>query len=95
MLRPVPVYVILLCGVDDHKPGYALYVGETGLTPAHRFANHKAGYKASKWVKNYGECLLPSLYEHLAHIGSVEAKDLERKIAESLRDAGIPVYGGH
>jgi hypothetical protein len=35
------------------------------MTPAERFANHKAGMKAAAVVKRYGLGLLPELYEHL------------------------------
>jgi hypothetical protein len=89
------VYIILLSGINNETPGYALYVGITGQTPEERFANHKAGYKSSKSVEEYGECLLPSLYDHLNPMGYAEAQSLEKQIAESLKEAGIPVYGGH
>src|SRR5688572_23463106 len=56
------VYVVLL----EFAPGdYGLYVGLTGLTPDERYLHHKAGYKASKWVRKYGIGLLPALYRHL------------------------------
>jgi hypothetical protein len=89
------VYAILLCGVKNKELGHALYVGETGLSPEERFANHKAGHKSSPWVRKYGKCLLPSLYEHLNPMGYAEVVELELSIARSLVEAGIPVCGKH
>ena len=37
---------------DAEKP--CVYVGMTGINPKERFKNHKAGYKASGYVKKYG-----------------------------------------
>lgn len=49
--------------MGDGKAGY--YVGMTGLTPEQRFENHKAGLKAARVVRTYGERLVPKLYVHL------------------------------
>lgn len=40
-----------------------LYVGQTGLDPQERYANHKKGYKANWLVRRYGRRLRPDLYE--------------------------------
>ena len=45
------IYVVLLEFAPDD---YGLYVGMTGLTPEERFRNHKAGRRASKWVRKHG-----------------------------------------
>jgi hypothetical protein len=85
------VYVVLLeFGAGD----YGLYVGMTGLTPDQRFMNHKAGYKASKWVRKYGIGLLPALYRHLNPLESSEAATAEVALAESLARTGIRVKQG-
>jgi hypothetical protein len=89
------VYIALLKGVNNKWPGYALYVGKTARKPEVRFQQHKDGYKASKYVKKYGVCLLPELFEHLNPMSSSEAIELEVSIAEALKKAGIPTYGGH
>jgi hypothetical protein len=89
------VYLVLLEGIDDEEPGYAVYVGLTGLTPEERFQNHKDGYRDSKIVKTYGKRLLPGLYTHLNPMSYKEAKQLESEIFQALKDAGIPAYGGH
>jgi len=72
-----------------------VYVGSTGLSPAQRFANHKKGYKASKWVKRYGIRLLPPLYAHLNPVSYEDAVKTEAKLAATLRDQGYTVLGGH
>lgn len=78
---------------DSQKP--CVYVGMTGLTPAERFANHKAGIKAAAVVKRYGIRLLPELYEHLNPMPFEAAVQMEVDLAEDLRRAGYTVMGGH
>jgi hypothetical protein len=89
------VYIVLLKVVGKKRRGYALYVGKTIRKPEDRFQQHIVGYKASRYVKKYGVCLLPDLFEHLNPMSAVEATDLEVRIAETLKEAGIPTYGGH
>ncbi len=89
------IYIVLLEGVDKKRPGYALYVGKTIREPEVRFRQHKEGYKASRYVRKYGVRLLPDLYEHLNPMSNAESVELEVSIAEALKRAGIPTYGGH
>lgn len=89
------VYIILLKIVGKKRSGYALYVGKTGRKTEERFQQHKDGYKASRYVKKYGVCLLPDLFEHLNPMSGAEATELEVSIAEALKHAGVPTYGGH
>jgi len=88
------VYVVLLKDVNKRR-GYALYVGRTSHKPEVRFQQHKDGYKASKYVKKYGVRLLPELFDHLNPMSNAESIELEVSIAEALKKAGIPTYGGH
>jgi hypothetical protein len=82
------IYVVLLeLAADD----YGLYVGMTALTPDERFVNHKAGHKASKWVRKYGIGLLPALYRHLNPLNWEAAKTAEVDLAEALRRTGLRV----
>ena len=88
------VYVVYLRNPrGDGKAGY--YVGMTGLTPAQRFKNHKAGVKAAGIVKRCGERLVPRLYAHLNPMPYAKAKEMELMLADSLRKRGYLVYGGH
>ena len=88
------VYVVYLRNPKgDGKAGY--YVGMTGLTPEQRFQNHKAGIKAARIVRRYGERLVPRLYAHLNPMSYARAKDMEVMLAESLRKRGYTVFGGH
>src|SRR5512135_3142000 len=58
----------------DRDPAKAcVYVGMSGLKPEERFANHKAGHKASRIVKRCGERLVPRLYAHLNPMTREEA----------------------
>jgi predicted GIY-YIG superfamily endonuclease len=89
------VYVALL---EDRRRAcrFGLYVGETSRDPDLRFDQHKAGYKASRYVTRYGVRLLPDLVEHLNPMAHWEAVDLEEALAEAFRQAGVPwVEGGH
>jgi hypothetical protein len=67
----------------------------TGLSPEQRFENHKAGVKASRIVKKFGERLVPRLYEHLNPLPYGRAKEMEVMLAESLRKRGFIIFGGH
>jgi hypothetical protein len=78
---------------DPKKP--CVYVGMTGLTPAERFANHKAGLKSAAVVKRHGLRLLPELYEHLNPMPYEAALQMEMDLADDLRRAGYTVTGGH
>jgi hypothetical protein len=95
------LYIILLYELKGKSPGYGLYVGETAKSPTDRFKEHaerkrnKKGPLFSRIVYKHQKCLLPTLYDHLNPLSREEAKKLEKEIAEALRLAGIPVFGGH
>ncbi|HEY0437242.1 MAG TPA: hypothetical protein VGC92_11405 [Phenylobacterium sp.] len=89
------LYVALL---EDRRRAcrFGLYVGETSRDPDVRFDQHKAGYKASRWVTRFGVLLIPDLVAHLNPLRRWEAIDLEPALAEAFRRAGVPwVEGGH
>jgi len=67
----------------------------TGLSPEQRFENHKAGVKAARVVRKYGERLVPKLYTHLNPMPYKKAQEIEAMLAESLRKRGYLVFGGH
>jgi hypothetical protein len=79
----------------NKKKKLCVYVGMTGLTPKERFANHKAGVKSASVVRRYGLRLLPELYEHLNPMPYEAALQMEKDLAEDLRQAGYTVTGGH
>ena len=88
------VYVVYLKDpLGDGRAGY--YVGMTGLTPETRFENHKAGYKAARIVRRFGERLVPRLYAHLNPMPYATAVQMEIDLADSLRKRGYLVFGGH
>jgi hypothetical protein len=85
------VYVVLL----EYVPAeYRLYVGSTGLTPDVRYANHKAGHRASRRVTRFGIGLLPALYRHLNPLDAESAELVEVELAEALRTTGMRVHQG-
>ena len=77
---------------DRAKP--CVYVGMTGLPVDHRFENHKNGYKAARFVTKYGVRLMPELYEHLNPMPFEAAAQMEKDLAEDLRNEGYTVTGG-
>jgi hypothetical protein len=88
------VYVVYLRDPKgDGRAGY--YVGMTGLTPERRFENHKAGVKAARIVRKFGERLVPKLYAHLNPMPYQKAQQMESTLADSLRKRGYLVFGGH
>ena len=71
-----------------------VYVGMTGLTVDQRFANHINGHKSSWVVERYRDRLLPELYEHLNPMPYDAAVQMEKDLAEDLRNEGYTVTGG-
>jgi len=71
-----------------------VYVGMTGLPVDHRFENHKNGYKAARLARKYGVRLMPELYEHLNPMPFEAAAQMEKDLAEDLRNDGYTVAGG-
>jgi hypothetical protein len=77
---------------DPKKP--VVYVGMTGLPVDHRFENHKNGYKSARLVRKYGLRLVPKLYEYLNPMPFAGAVQMEKDLAEDLRNEGYTVTGG-
>jgi predicted GIY-YIG superfamily endonuclease len=75
---------------DPSKP--CVYVGMTGLDPDTRFDKHKAGVRANRYVKKYGERLLPELYECYNPMPYKAACEMEVELAIALREAGYGVW---
>ena len=75
---------------DMLKP--CVYVGCTGLTPEERFAKHKAGIRANKYVQKYGVRLLPKLYAYANPMPYEAARDMEVELAIALQEQGYAVW---
>ncbi|MFK7963143.1 MAG: hypothetical protein AB8C46_04160 [Burkholderiaceae bacterium] len=79
------------------NPDYQLdkplvYVGMTGLTPALRFERHRAGSKGNRFVREYGQRLLPALYEMYNPMPYQAACEMEVELAIHLREQGYGVW---
>jgi len=90
--RTCYVYVVLLTKPDG-RVGF--YVGQSAIPPEERFAQHKAGVRASRHVRKWGVHLMPELYQRFNPMTRAEAEAKEREIAERLRREGCWVEGGH
>ncbi len=77
---------------DATKP--CVYVGMTGLTPEARFARHKAGVKANRYVERYGLRLFPKLYAYANPMPYDAACEMEVELAIGLREEGYGVWQG-
>jgi hypothetical protein len=77
---------------DVMKP--CVYVGMTGLTPEQRFAKHKQGIRANRYVQRYGVRLLPELYAYANPMPYEGACEMEVELAIGLRDEGYGVWQG-
>jgi len=78
---------------DLPKSAACYYVGSTVRTPELRFEQHKRGYKACSIVREFGEALVPELYEAYNPIPTrADAEELERYLAGRLRSRGCAVW---
>ena len=75
---------------DMLKP--CVYVGCTGLTPEARFAKHKAGIRANRYVQRFGLRLLPRLYAYANPMPYDAARDMEVELAIALQAEGYAVW---
>ena len=75
---------------DMLKP--CVYVGCTGLTPEQRFAKHKAGIRANRYVQRFGVRLLPKLYAYANPMPYEAARDMEVELAIALQEEGYAVW---
>jgi hypothetical protein len=77
---------------DYDQEKACLYVGMTGKSPDERLAQHKAGYKASRFPRKYGRWLRRRLYERFNPMTYEEACAKEIELAEDLRQRGFAVW---
>jgi len=68
------------------------YVGMTGRTPEVRFKQHKDGYKACRFARDFGLELMPKRFTHCNPNTFEEAGRFERKVAARLRRKGFAVW---
>ena len=85
-----PRFVRANPGYIDGKP--CVYVGMTGLDPDLRFDKHKAGIQANRYVTQFGQRLLPELYELYNPLTYDEARSLEVELGIDLRESGYGVW---
>jgi hypothetical protein len=88
------VYLVLL-DYSDRGESFGVYVGMSKYRPAQRFDQHKAGIRAAGSVLKRGIEVLTGPTLHLQYIKRSEAERIEAQLAETLKDAGLRVEGGH
>lgn len=69
-----------------------VYVGLTGLTPAERFANHRAHHKSGRYAGSHGRRLLHVLYERFNPMPFRVGAAFEPYLAGVLRRKGYGVW---
>jgi hypothetical protein len=72
--------------------GPCFYVGLTGLSPEHRFENHRRGRKSARIVRRFGVRLLPALYRHHNPVPFEVGRVLEPWLAARLRERRFGVW---
>ncbi len=75
---------------DPAKP--CLYVGSTGLSPYERFLNHKDGYKSNRYAEKFGLHLRPDLFTVYNPMPYEAAIELEKELADGLREEGYAIW---
>ena len=82
----------------DKNPKYikgngCVYVGQSSRKPEIRFEQHKEGYKANRYAKQYGRNLRPDLYEKYNPVPTrKDAEEIEAMGGKDLRNRGIGVW---
>lgn len=78
----------------EYDPGLdCYYIGMSAKTPEERFRQHKKGKKHSYFVREFGNGLVPELYEGIPRFHTrAEAKKKEEELAVDLREAGHAAY---
>ncbi len=72
-----------------------VYVGMTGRTAEERFDQHKRGYKANRYVRQFGIRLRRRLYANYQGMAThAEALAAEERLARRLRKRGYAVWWG-
>lgn len=69
-----------------------VYVGRSVRTPEERLAQHKAGYKSSRYPRRYGRYLQRRHFEKLNPMTYEEASRQEVELARRLRARGYAVW---
>ena len=78
---------------DQREDKPCVYVGQTARTPEERFAQHLAGKRSSRIVREYGVQLKPRLYRNAGPFATrAEAEVAEKRLAEKLRGRGYAVW---
>ncbi len=76
-----------------HDPEEAcFYVGMTGHTPRKRFNQHRANYKANKYVREYGLWLRKRIFNKYNPMTYDDAAKMEVELANRLRAKGHAVW---
>jgi hypothetical protein len=68
------------------------YVGRTDRTPELRFEQHKPGYKADRFAKEFGIELMPPRFSHINPLTREQSVRFEVRLAKRLRKRGFAVW---
>ena len=72
------------------KPCY--YIGSSTHEPAERFRKHKAGQRASTWVRKYGLYVAAKKCFAIETADTREPAKVEHAYAEKLRNKGFGIW---
>ncbi len=89
------IYLVLLDYAERSGGPHGVYVGMSSYPAAERFDQHKAGIRHAGSVLKRGLEPLLGPVLHLQSIPRAAAAEIEARLAEALREAGLIVRGGH
>ena len=84
----------------ERNPNYVegkpcVYVGQSARPPEERYAQHRGGYKANRFARDFGRYLQPRLFEGINPLSSREEAEAEEEaLALRLQKRGYAVWWG-
>ena len=84
----------------ERNPNYVegkpcVYVGQSAQSPEERYAQHRGGYKANRFARDFGRYLQPRLFEGINPLSSREEAEAEEEaLALRLQKRGYAVWWG-
>ena len=84
----------------ERNPNYVegkpcVYVGQSARPPEERYAQHREGYKANRFARDFGRYLKPRLFEGINPLSSREEAEAEEEVlALKLQKRGYAVWWG-
>ena len=106
----MPEFYVYVIGLDkevlnnsrflERNPNYVegkpcVYVGQSARLPEERYAQHRRGYRANRFARDFGRYLQPRLFQGINPLSSREEAEAEEEaLALRLQKRGYAVWWG-